>query len=112
MVRLLQAYLIRGAKEIVQNNQLPSFLGIYQKLVASRINDHFGLELLGIIFQHVSMESLSPFLKNILNILLVRLQNQKTPKLIYNILRFVMTVFVTTSGTQMLIDCFESIQRG
>lgn len=55
LVRFLQGFLIRGAKEIVANNQLLSFLGIYQKLTSSRINDHFGLELLGLIFQHVPM---------------------------------------------------------
>ena len=55
LVRLLEAYLDCGGKEIAEKNQLPAFLGIFQKLIASRQNDHFGFELLVSIFQHVPM---------------------------------------------------------
>lgn len=55
LVRLLQAFLARGAEGIVANNQLQALLGIYQKLISSRINDSFGFELLQSIFEHVPL---------------------------------------------------------
>jgi exportin-2 (importin alpha re-exporter) len=55
LVRLLQAYLARGAQQIVAANQLPAFLGVFQKLIASRLNDHHGFELLTSITQNVPM---------------------------------------------------------
>jgi exportin-2 (importin alpha re-exporter) len=53
LVRLLQAYLSHGGESIASSNQLPAFLGIFQKLIASRLNDHHGFDLLLSIFQHV-----------------------------------------------------------
>lgn len=55
LVRLLQAYLAHGGEEIANNNQLPAFLGIFQKLLASRLNDHHGFDLLLSIFQNIPL---------------------------------------------------------
>ncbi|KAG8567511.1 hypothetical protein GDO81_013658 [Engystomops pustulosus] len=44
LVRLLQAYLERGARTIASNatDKIPGLLGVFQKLVASKANDHQG----------------------------------------------------------------------
>jgi exportin-2 (importin alpha re-exporter) len=54
LVRLLQAFLAKGSNQIVTTSTLQSLLGIYQQLIASRVNDEFGFELLLSIFQYVS----------------------------------------------------------
>jgi exportin-2 (importin alpha re-exporter) len=46
LVRLLQAYLLKGGRQIVQANHLNSILGIFQKLIASKTHDHEGFFLL------------------------------------------------------------------
>lgn len=53
LVQLLTAYLSRGAAGIVERGQLPPFLGIFQKLIASKVNDVFGFDLLSEIFWNV-----------------------------------------------------------
>ena len=54
LVKLMKAYVVKGADYIAQSNQISAFLGICQKLVASRMNDHYGFELLESIFEHFS----------------------------------------------------------
>lgn len=53
LVRLLQAYLSKMSKIVVQRNLLPAFLGIFQKLIASRINDQYGYELIECIVENI-----------------------------------------------------------
>lgn len=110
LVKLLQAYFIKGSSWIVANNQLEPILGIFQKLVSSKINDHHAFELLTTIIETVPMYRLhiciclemGPFsmqttktciifldqnrnilgvyMKHVLVLLLTRLQNHKTDK--------------------------------
>jgi len=55
LVRLLQAYLRRGAKNVVQTNKLQGILGVWQNLISSRIYDAYGFDLLMTIFLEVPM---------------------------------------------------------
>lgn len=52
LVRLLQAFLVKGGSE-VEDGTLQSLLGIYQQLIASRVNDEYGFELLLSVFQNI-----------------------------------------------------------
>jgi len=53
LVRLLQAYLHRSTTNIIVNNQLEAILGIFQKLLASKLNDQLGLELVSSVIRYV-----------------------------------------------------------
>lgn len=55
LVKLLQAYLQKGADLIVANHQLEPILGVFQKLVSSKLNDHHGIELLQTMIIYVPM---------------------------------------------------------
>jgi exportin-2 (importin alpha re-exporter) len=55
LVKLLQAYLKSGSSWIVANNQLEPMLGVFQKLVSSKLNDHHAFELLQAIITYVPM---------------------------------------------------------
>lgn len=55
LVRLLRAFLSRGAVAIVEANQLPPMLGVFQHLIASKANDSFGFELLEALFEYVPL---------------------------------------------------------
>lgn len=54
-MRLLRAFLSRGAGAIVEANQLPPMLGVFQHLIASKANDAFGFELLETLFEYVPL---------------------------------------------------------
>ncbi|CAG8777794.1 18793_t:CDS:2, partial [Acaulospora morrowiae] len=53
LVRMLHAYIYRDSSGIIANKQLEPILGIFQKLIASKVNDKYGLELLCTIVQYV-----------------------------------------------------------
>jgi exportin-2 (importin alpha re-exporter) len=55
LVKLLQSYLQKGWPWIVANNQLEPLLGVCQKLVSSKINDHHSFELLQTMILNVPM---------------------------------------------------------
>jgi exportin-2 (importin alpha re-exporter) len=55
LVRLLRAFLSRGAQAIVDANQLPPMLGVFQHLIASKANDTYGFELLEALFEFIPL---------------------------------------------------------
>lgn len=50
--RLLRAFIKLGAHHIVAQEKLNALLGVFQKLIASKANDHEGLLLLQSIIEH------------------------------------------------------------
>lgn len=60
LMRLLQAYLQKDGRLVVERNHLPAFLGVFQKLMASKVNDTYGFELLKAIFEFVPLYVLPP----------------------------------------------------
>lgn len=50
--RLLQAYVNLGAHQIIAQDKTSGLLGVFQKLIASKANDHEGFLLMQAIIQH------------------------------------------------------------
>ncbi|KAI9015417.1 CAS/CSE protein [Hyaloraphidium curvatum] len=113
LVGLLSAYLEKGAAGIVQRNQLPPFLGIFQKLIASKVNDVYGFDLLSEIFWNVPTEALQPFLKNIFALMLTRLQTSKTARYVQGFLNFVCLLVNMKKpgfGPTEMLAAFDALQ--
>jgi exportin-2 (importin alpha re-exporter) len=55
LVRLLQAYLRRGAANVIQADKLDGMLGVWQNLNSSKLYDTYGFDLLTTIFLEVPM---------------------------------------------------------
>ncbi|GMM38770.1 importin-alpha export receptor [Saccharomycopsis crataegensis] len=70
------------------NDDLPGLLGVFQKLISSKVNDSFGFDLLEIILIHVDLNLLKPYLSQIATLILTRLQNSKTTKFIKRLILF------------------------
>ncbi|KAJ1997714.1 importin-alpha export receptor, partial [Coemansia thaxteri] len=68
LVRLLQSYLQTGGSQLASEGQLQPILGVFQRLIASRANDHHGFNLLLAISQFTPAESLKQYLKAILTL--------------------------------------------
>ncbi|KAG0045285.1 importin-alpha export receptor [Gryganskiella cystojenkinii] len=115
LVKLLQAYLKSGSAWIVANNQLEPMLGVFQKLVSSKINDHHAFELLQSVVTYVPMASLANYMKHILVVLLTRLQNHKTDKFkkgFVNFSFYYMALDKEGTGPDGYWALFEAVQPG
>uniref|UniRef100_A0A8B9G8U4 Exportin-2 n=1 Tax=Amazona collaria TaxID=241587 RepID=A0A8B9G8U4_9PSIT len=111
LVRLLQAYLERGANTIASAaaDKIPGLLGVFQKLIASKANDHQGFYLLNSIIEHMPPESVDQYRKQIFILLFQRLQNSKTTKFIKSFLVFI-NLYCIKYGALALQEIFDGIQ--
>ncbi|KAK2157652.1 hypothetical protein LSH36_187g00016 [Paralvinella palmiformis] len=109
LVRLLQAFIERGAKQI-QQDKMPGLLGIFQKLLASKTNDHQGFYLLGSIVQYMPRDVVNQYIKQIFILLFRRLQSSKTTKYVKVLLVF-LGLFSIKFGATQLIEIIEGIQE-
>ena len=114
LVRLIKAYLLQAPMYLVQNGHIESCLGIYQKLISSRLNDTYGFDLLRAMLTHLPSEVLSPYMQPVLTLMLVRLQSSKTEKFSQQFAYF----FGCFCGTQkpgypeLVIQAFDTVQGG
>lgn len=53
LVRLWKALIARGANVVVERGHLPGLLGIFQKLVASKLTDVYGFDLIQTVYEFV-----------------------------------------------------------
>uniref|UniRef100_A0A3Q0SLW7 Exportin-2 n=1 Tax=Amphilophus citrinellus TaxID=61819 RepID=A0A3Q0SLW7_AMPCI len=111
LVRLLQAYLEKGGATIANSaaDKIPGLLGVFQKLIASKANDHQGFYLLNSIIEHMPPESITQYRKQIFILLFQRLQSSKTTKFIKSFLVFV-NLYCVKYGAIALQEIFDSIQ--
>jgi len=52
LIRLLQAFISHGSHQIVTQDKTSALLGVFQKLIASKANDHEGFLLIQSIIEH------------------------------------------------------------
>uniref|UniRef100_G3N7I0 Exportin-2 n=1 Tax=Gasterosteus aculeatus aculeatus TaxID=481459 RepID=G3N7I0_GASAC len=111
LVRLLQAYLEKGGASIAGSaaDKIPGLLGVFQKLIASKANDHQGFYLLNSIIEHMPPESIIQYRKQIFILLFQRLQSSKTTKFIKSFLVFI-NLYCVKYGAIALQEIFDSIQ--
>merc|ERR1711970_1426530 len=67
LVRLLQAFISRGPGQVTE--QISGLLGVFQKLIASKSNDHEGFYLLQSMIEHMSPEALTSYMKQVFIVL-------------------------------------------
>ncbi|GAA5999813.1 hypothetical protein JCM10207_005923 [Rhodosporidiobolus poonsookiae] len=90
LVRLLRAFLGRGADQIVAAGQVTPMLGIFQHLIQSKANDQHGFELLEALVEYLPVATLQPYMSSpVFVLLLTRLQTAKTDKFSQGLLRFI-----------------------
>lgn len=109
LVRLLQAYITRGPQQIVATNKIDALLGIFQKLIASKSNDHEGFYLLQSMIEHVPFDAMNNYVKGIFSVLLRRLTSSKTTKFVKGFLVFFF-LYITKFGGSSFIEIIDGIQ--
>uniref|UniRef100_A0A8C1EYD0 Exportin-2 n=2 Tax=Cyprinus carpio TaxID=7962 RepID=A0A8C1EYD0_CYPCA len=111
LVRLLQAYLEKGATTIASTaaDKIPGLLGVFQKLIASKANDHQGFYLLNSIVEHMPPDSITQYRKQIFILLFQRLQSSKTTKFVKSFMVFI-NLYCVKYGAIALQEIFDDIQ--
>ncbi len=109
LVRLIQAYIRLGAAQIVQMSKVEPLLGVFQKLVASRSNDHEGFYLLQAMVEFMPQDVMRNYLKGVFQLLFQRLTSSKTTKFIKSFLVFVF-LYTCHYGGDSLQALVDSIQ--
>lgn len=90
---------------------IEALLGVFQKLISSKVNDNYGFELLESIINKFPIELLVNYLKPIGSLLLTRLQNFKTEKFIKKFTLFLckLTIF---KDCKFSINFINQVQSG
>jgi len=109
LVRLLQAFIEKAPADITKDDRILALLGVFQKLIASKANDHEGFYLLGSLVEFVEAPALASQLKNVFIILFQRLQSSKTTKYVKGLLVF-FSLFAGKYGGSALVETVDSIQ--
>ncbi|XP_041358734.1 exportin-2-like [Gigantopelta aegis] len=108
LVRLLQAFIEKGSQQI-EPDKLNGLLGIFQKLIASKTNDHEGFYLLNAIIEFMPANLVNQYIKQVFILVFQRLSSSKTTKYIKSLLVF-FSLYAIKFGGQSLVDMVDTIQ--
>ncbi|XP_066140699.1 exportin-2 [Euwallacea fornicatus] len=109
LVRLLRVFISRATAQIIAQDKLSGFLGVFQKLIASKSNDHEGFYLMQSLIENLPKETMSPYLKQIFFLLFQRLSSSKTTKFMISFIVF-LCLFVVKYGPADLVSLIDGIQ--
>ncbi|XP_034196637.1 chromosome segregation 1 [Osmia lignaria lignaria] len=107
--RLLRAFISHGAHHIVAQDKTNGLLGVFQKLIASKANDHEGFLLLQSIIEHFAPNVLEPYVKQIFVLLFQRLSSSKTTKFVKGLIVF-FAYYIIRYGASNLVTIIDQIQ--
>jgi exportin-2 (importin alpha re-exporter) len=108
LVRLIQAYVRKVPRFVVDQNYLTQVLGIFQKLVASSTHDHEGFYILEAVTEYLTPNDLLPYTKSIFTLIFMRLQKEKTLKFVRSFLVF-LSIFIAKHGPDFVIQQIDSV---
>uniref|UniRef100_A0A1B6CNE8 Exportin-2 n=1 Tax=Clastoptera arizonana TaxID=38151 RepID=A0A1B6CNE8_9HEMI len=110
LVRLLRAFIQKCAPVQMESTlKISALLGVFQKLIASKANDHEGFYLMQSMIEHCPNELLSPHMNQIFVLLFKRLSSFKTTKYIKGIIVF-FCFYTINYGASNLITMIDTIQ--
>jgi exportin-2 (importin alpha re-exporter) len=88
LVRLLTSIIPRAAEDLVKSNQLEGVLGIFQKLVSTKVYEGYGFDLLECVIESYPPSTLEPYWVHFITIMLTRLQSQQSTGFHLRFVRF------------------------
>ncbi|XP_074642803.1 exportin-2-like [Tubulanus polymorphus] len=109
LVRLLQAFIEKGANQIPAD-KVSGLLGVFQKLLASKSNDHEGFYLINAMIEHLPQNIMGQYLKQVFILLFKRLMGSKTTKFVKSLIVFFCLYSITYGGSS-LIEMIDGIQE-
>lgn len=109
--RLLRAFIAASPSEVVNRGLLPGILGVFQKLVASKAQDHEGVALLDALTVYVDPTAMAQYLSNVWTILFQRIQAARTAKIVRGFLCSA-SLMAARRGGQSVGESMEAVQGG
>lgn len=110
VTRLLIAILEQEPSVFTANDQsLTPLLGVFQKLIASKVNDIYGFDLLESIFLSMPLNILENYLKQVAILLLTRLKNSRTEKFIKKFVVFICSLCCIPLNEELNSKCHSLI---
>jgi len=111
LVRLLKAYLSKNPQSVVRGGYLQGVLGVFQKLVSSKAQDHQGFYILNSFVESLALEAWANNLPTIWSILFQRQQTSRTPKFSKCLVVFTCALCVR-HGVASVMDSMNKVQQG
>ncbi|KAI5639206.1 cse1 domain-containing protein [Phthorimaea operculella] len=109
LVRLLCAFVACRSQLILNTNKLNAMLGVFQKLIASKTNDHEGFYLIQTMLYKFGESVMQPYTKQIVTLLFQRLSSSKTTKYVRGLIAF-LGFYAAHFGADNLVDLVDSVQ--
>ncbi|KIX10382.1 uncharacterized protein Z518_01464 [Rhinocladiella mackenziei CBS 650.93] len=88
LVRFLSAIIPKAAEALVSGNKIENVLGIFQKLVSTKVYESYGFDLLETVISTFPPATLEQYWIHILNITLTRLQSKQSQAFQTRFVRF------------------------
>lgn len=124
VTRLLQAIIEQSPQTFNDAGAVTPVLGVFQKLIASKANDSYGIDLLQTIYFNMEPSLLSGFHTQVAMLLLQRLQNSRTEKFLKKLIIFLATISSLQVGNaaqvrnqsmlnaEFVTSFFDNVQEG
>lgn len=110
LMRLLCTFVKQASPQIKAQGKLLSVLGVFQKMIASKANDHEGFYLLQNLISYFPRDDLVQIMPQIFTLLFQRLSSSKTTKFV-KCLIVLFSFYATKIGTAELIQLIDGIQN-
>ncbi|CAG5027047.1 unnamed protein product, partial [Parnassius apollo] len=109
LVRLLCAFVAVRTDLVLRSGKLNAMLGVFQKLIASKTNDHEGFYLVQTMLYKFGNSVMQPYTKQIITLLFQRLSSSKTTKYVRGLIAF-LGFYAAHFGADELVDLVDSVQ--
>ena len=110
LIRLLCTFVRQASPQIQADNKLMGVLGVFQKMIASKNNDHEGFYLMQNLINCYPMQELQGNMKQIFSLLFHRLSSSKTTKFVKSLIVF-FAFYAAKVGSGSLIELIDGIQN-
>lgn len=109
LIRLICSFIKQGSPQISAQEKLNAVLGVFQKMIASKTNDHEGFYLMQNLINYYPMHELQQSLRQIFALLFQRLSLSKTTKYVRGLIVF-FSYYATKMGASSLVELIDTIQ--
>lgn len=110
LIRLLATFIRQAVPQIQATGKLMGILGVFQKMIASKNNDHEGFYLMQNLVNYYPMSELQNNMRQVFSLLFQRLTSSKTTKFVKSLIVF-FTFYAAKVGPTALIELIDGIQN-
>jgi exportin-2 (importin alpha re-exporter) len=111
LTELMKAYIMRGLDYIVRRNLLEPVLGIFQRMLGNRASETSAFALIDTLVNFSTLDIIGQYMSTILQLIMMRMQQNKTPRLFKLVVTFLCTVAIKF-GPEIIEQTLDGLQQG